>query len=756
MKSMVLVVLALIFVSPSISLGHSGVPEATTGFGQPMESYNYSGYHFNEWSGKSGCYHPGADYNWPGTSGDDDLGKDILAVAAGLVVDVFSDPDFGLCIGIEHYYQGVTVYSQYAHLGSSLVSEGQTVLKGQHIAELGNSGTGAGTNNAHLHWEIREADHPSPHMANYWNTQNFQSQSNINDWYEDPEAWCNNHPAYDTYSCTWHTQSPTSSIVLNPGATFSFVISYENTGNVTWHNTGGTGSEDYVELRSCISSGAQANSWLYPGDGLWVTNDHQRVVAQGAANVAHGQNAWFSFTGKVPTDATAQLYNIYFRPYHGNTPLTGWTNAHPIQVQVVVQPPAPSVVKIPFAGRFNTDGAVDIGLYDATHGDWFVAMSTGTSFTASTSGWLGTWGASATAFTRLSGDFNADGKTDIGLYEQAYGRWYVALNQGATFVQSGVYWKDNWGTSSTGAFAALTGDYNGDGYADVCLYTASDGAWFVALSNGAAFTPASYAWLPSWGASSVFIPLAGDFTGDGKTDVALYDPVHGDWFVAVSTGSGFTPAAYGWLGGWGISSPPYKPLVGDFNGDGKMDVGLFDPVHGDWFVATSTGSGFAASEFGWLPGWGASSTNLAFAGDFTGDSKADVCLYDPVHGDWFVAVSNGTTFTPSPFGWLGNWGAGKVAHTTQYSLPQTPALHQNYPNPFNPVTTISYALPAATHVTLEVFNILGQRVITIVDGEQTAGEHIATWDASSNASGVYLYRLQTDAAVATKKMLLLK
>ena len=67
-------------------------------------------------------------------------------------------------------------------------------------------------------------------------------------------------------------------------------------------------------------------------------------------------------------------------------------------------------------------------------------------------------------------------------------------------------------------------------------------------------------------------------------------------------------------------------------------------------------------------------------------------------------------------------------------LPARLHLGQNYPNPFNPSTIIPYQLPAATQVRLEVFNILGQRVATLVDGERPAGFHTATWNAT-DASG---------------------
>lgn len=90
-------------------------------------------------------------------------------------------------------------------------------------------------------------------------------------------------------------------------------------------------------------------------------------------------------------------------------------------------------------------------------------------------------------------------------------------------------------------------------------------------------------------------------------------------------------------------------------------------------------------------------------------------------------------------------------------LPDQYVLHQNYPNPFNPSTTIRYELPAAAHVTLRVYNVLGQLVETIVDSERVAGAHSVTWDATPGvASGIYFYTLEADGHRTTRSMMLLK
>ena len=94
------------------------------------------------------------------------------------------------------------------------------------------------------------------------------------------------------------------------------------------------------------------------------------------------------------------------------------------------------------------------------------------------------------------------------------------------------------------------------------------------------------------------------------------------------------------------------------------------------------------------------------------------------------------------------------------ALPADFALGQNYPNPFNPSTLIPYQLPAAGHVRLEVFNMLGQRLAKLVDGERSAGVHTARWDGTDAAgravgAGVYIYRLSSGGMRVSRRMVLI-
>ncbi|MDG5765986.1 T9SS type A sorting domain-containing protein [Balneolales bacterium ANBcel1] len=90
------------------------------------------------------------------------------------------------------------------------------------------------------------------------------------------------------------------------------------------------------------------------------------------------------------------------------------------------------------------------------------------------------------------------------------------------------------------------------------------------------------------------------------------------------------------------------------------------------------------------------------------------------------------------------------------NMPAAYELSQNYPNPFNPTTNIQFSLPEQADVTLEVFNVMGQRVAVLAGGVYQAGQHVVEFDASEMASGIYIYRLQAGSFTQTKKMMLVK
>ncbi len=94
--------------------------------------------------------------------------------------------------------------------------------------------------------------------------------------------------------------------------------------------------------------------------------------------------------------------------------------------------------------------------------------------------------------------------------------------------------------------------------------------------------------------------------------------------------------------------------------------------------------------------------------------------------------------------------------SSDMQMPKDLVLYQNYPNPFNPTTMVNYQLPAAGHVDLRVYDMLGRVVAVLVNQEQSAGNYSAAWNASGMSSGVYVYTLQAGEFHATKRMILMR
>jgi len=130
-------------------------------------------------------------------------------------------------------------------------------------------------------------------------------------------------------------------------------------------------------------------------------------------------------------------------------------------------------------------------------------------------------------------------------------------------------------------------------------------------------------------------------------------------------------------------------------------------------------------------------------------------------GDYPSTVTDSSYFqvevVAGPSGGSGGWVlTGSFLEGDLADLPSEFALLSNYPNPFNASTLISYELPTDTHVKLEIYNLFGQKVATVVDGQQEAGYESVTWDASEVSSGVYFYKLTAGDFSETKRMMLVK
>ncbi|HMD14493.1 MAG TPA: T9SS type A sorting domain-containing protein, partial [Bacteroidota bacterium] len=192
---------------------------------------------------------------------------------------------------------------------------------------------------------------------------------------------------------------------------------------------------------------------------------------------------------------------------------------------------------------------------------------------------------------------------------------------------------------------------------------------------------------------------------------------------------------------------------------------IFAGVYGGVFYSTDNGTGWAQKTFTpyYVYSLVCNGVNQVYCGTYNG-------VYESYNGGktWTQAGLQGTLILNVSFdvhNLLLAAVQGGIFQSTQPvlgvnerrdDLPASFTLEQNFPNPFNPATKISFAVPKSSIVTLTVYDILGQSVITLVDGKQEPGEHSVNWNALNIPSGVYFYRIVTGDFVQTKKMVLMK
>ena len=208
----------------------------------------------------------------------------------------------------------------------------------------------------------------------------------------------------------------------------------------------------------------------------------------------------------------------------------------------------------------------------------------------------------------------------------------------------------------------------------------------------------------------------------------------------------FVSGSYAYVADWNsglqiidISNPANPTLAGSYNTPGYA-YGVF--VSGSYAYVADHYSGLQIINV-------ADPASPALVGSYDMLSTVDVF----VQGD-YVYVADDYSLTILHF-------ENPVGIEDSETLPENISLLQNYPNPFNARTEIKYTLPVGSDVKLEIYNLLGQKVVTLADEKQTAGYHSLIWDGTNESgqmvsSGMYLYKLTTNENISVKKMVMLK
>jgi hypothetical protein len=138
----------------------------------------------------------------------------------------------------------------------------------------------------------------------------------------------------------------------------------------------------------------------------------------------------------------------------------------------------------------------------------------------------------------------------------------------------------------------------------------------------------------------------------------------------------------------------------------------------------------------------------------TGDLGSGMIIHEDGFPFQKIGADGSDALSTSMLGWeLTGWEDGLLSTV---AVPEIYFLDPPFPNPFNPTTQLQFGLPEATRVRIDVYNILGSRVTTLMDRNLDAGYHRVIWDAVNVASGLYLVQMKAGGFVHTKKAFLLK
>ena len=173
-----------------------------------------------------------------------------------------------------------------------------------------------------------------------------------------------------------------------------------------------------------------------------------------------------------------------------------------------------------------------------------------------------------------------------------------------------------------------TADFDGDRKTDISVFRPDTGVWYVQKSNATGYI------ITQFGLATD-IQTPADYDGDGKTDQAIFRPSDGTWHLQTKAGI-YTARQFG--------SPGDIPAAADFNGDGKADLAVFRPSTGVWYIANSDSLGtYTIRQFG-LEG------DKPVQADYDGDGKSDIAVWRPSSGAWYVLRSSDDGFVAVAFG----------------------------------------------------------------------------------------------------------
>ncbi len=251
-------------------------------------------------------------------------------------------------------------------------------------------------------------------------------------------------------------------------------------------------------------------------------------------------------------------------------------------------------------------GFSDFASWDPIDGNW----NSRSSVTTNPFRYADPWGGGSFGDIPAPGDFDGDGRTDKAVFRSSTGTWWVnrSSDGGFSVMQFGLQ-NDR----------PSVGDFDGDMKSDIAVWRPSDGNWYVWLTGPQQFL------VQHWGLDGDK-PVPADYDGDGKTDFAVFRPSTGIWYVLNSNG-GYSIVRFGLAGD--------HLLPADFDGDGTDDIAVYRSPNRTFHMLRSSNGAY----FSMITG---TTTMIPFAGDFNGDSVAEIGGYDAASSSWMTSIFGGS------------------------------------------------------------------------------------------------------------------
>jgi hypothetical protein len=264
-------------------------------------------------------------------------------------------------------------------------------------------------------------------------------------------------------------------------------------------------------------------------------------------------------------------------------------------------------------------------------------------------------------------DFDDDARAEFLLWTPGTGMWrWASSSATGTTGESGV----QWGNQALGD-VSLTDDIDGDGLADLVIWRASTGTWYW-LTSSSHYAHAA-AGGRQWGNQSLGdIPILADFDGDRRADLGIWRASTGTWYWLTSS-SGYSYASAQGIQ-WGNADLGDRPFAADFDGDGLSDLAIWRASTGTWYWLTSS-TGYAYSSAGGKQWGSADFDDVPMVGDLDGDGLADLVVWRAATGTWYwLTSSSGYSYDESFARQWGNAGLGDVARLADFEGDGTPDL----------------------------------------------------------------------------------